>query len=202
MTFDTSSIAGTVGSVDFQWNLGVLDPSLTAIVSDFGGASFTDPATLLFGNVSGSLAPGGRLLFAATDPNNYIYQALTFGTSLSFRVALPDSAPAPTPGAFPSEFAISLFDSLLSAALPSTSPAGAALAFELAPGRRPVPDAVHRRLGAGRPRARDHRTDPDGPGVAAALVEARDPPLIPRDTGAYRAAGQSARSVSTAVQSK
>lgn len=136
VTFDTSAVAGQTGSVDFQWNLGTIDPSLTAAVSGLAGAVLTDPPTLLFGHASGSLASGATLSFAATDAFNYVYQTLTFGSSLTFVLNLPDTAP--NLGVTPSDFVVSLFDAALNPALPTTSPDGAALVFSLAPGAGPV----------------------------------------------------------------
>jgi len=138
VTFNTSSIAGTAGSVDFQWNLGAIDPSLTATVSNFTGVPLSDPPTLLFGNVTGTLAPGNSLHFGASDPFNYMYQTLTFGSAIGFSLTLPDAAPPPSAGSFASAFVVSLFDAALAPALPTTSPDGAALLFSLAPGAGPV----------------------------------------------------------------
>lgn len=140
ITFDTSSIAGTAGEVDFQWNLGVVDPSLTAKVSSFSGTALSDPATLLDGDIGGSLGPGGSLQFAGTEAFNWIYQTLSFGPSISFTLSLPDTAPLQSVGSNASVFAVSLFDAALAPALPTLPSAfnNASLVFSLAPGEGPV----------------------------------------------------------------
>lgn len=140
--FDTRSIAGASGSLDFQWNLGGVDPALFASVSDFSAvpasASRAAPI-LLFGDVTGSLAGGSGLSFAGSQPFNYIYQPLTFGAQIGFTLTLPDTAPVQANGgSFASAFVVSLFDAALNPALPSSSSDGAALVFTLAPGAGPA----------------------------------------------------------------
>lgn len=136
VSFDTRSIAGTSGSVDFQWNLGTIDPSLVASVSNFGGTPLAEAPTLLYGDAAGSLAPGRSLSFAATQSFNYVYQNLTYGSSIGFTLTLPDAAPAT--GSFASGFSVALLDASLNPALPSTSADGLALLFTLDPGAAPT----------------------------------------------------------------
>lgn len=135
VSFDTRSIAGVGGSVDFQWNLGTIDPSLVASVSNFGGTPLTEAPTLLYGAAAGSLAPGQSLSFAASQSFNYVYQNLTYGSLISFTLTLPDAAPAT--GSFASGFSVALLDASLNSALPSKSPDNLALLFTLNPGTAP-----------------------------------------------------------------
>ncbi len=149
IVFDTSSIAGSSGSVDFQWNLGALDPSLIATVSSFSGAVLSEPTTLLTGDVNGSLGSGGGLQFGGSAPINIAYQMLDFGTSVGFTLQLVDHAPEQSVNAFlstldatsfSSAFVVSVLNEKLYPALPTLPSTinGASLIFSLAPGEGPV----------------------------------------------------------------
>ncbi len=87
VTVDTSSIAGTSGSLDFQFNPG----SLTSQAANLEILDFTSDGTLagspsLTGDVSGTL-PGSVMFDNGTVYNDY-FEGFTFGGTLSFEVSL------------------------------------------------------------------------------------------------------------------
>lgn len=136
---DTQSIVGKTGSVDFQWNLGVVDLSLLASVFNFSsGSTFTKAPVILSGDVSGSLQPGARVNFAGSSTNNYLYQDLSFGNAIHFQLTLPDRAPTQDSSDYSSGFLVSVLDSNLASALTTSSTDGTALAFTLVPGAAPM----------------------------------------------------------------
>lgn len=139
VNIDTRSIAGTSGSVDFQWNLGVVDPLLVASVFSFSsGSTFTDAPVILSGDVSGSLQPGASVKFAGSSADNYLYQNLSFGNAIHFQLTLPDRAPAQAGTDYSSGFLVSVLDSNLAPALPTSARDGTAMAFTLEPSAAPM----------------------------------------------------------------
>ena len=136
VTIDTHTIAGTSGSVDFQWNLGVINLALTASVFGFSGGTLSGAPVVLDGTATGTLGPVSTLNFGTTDSFNYVYQHLTYGNSITFEVTLPKAAPSG--GSFASGFFVSVLDSVQASALSTTSDANAAFAFMLQPGAGPV----------------------------------------------------------------
>jgi len=91
-TFDTSSIEGTAGYLDFQFNPGNNTTSnATAVISGFDGANgalgIYDPSQS-FGNVSGVL-PGQVSITSTPDSqlNDYFHQ-FTFGKQISFALGI------------------------------------------------------------------------------------------------------------------
>ena len=111
VTVDTSSLSGTTGLVDFQFNPSdtVVD-ELTATVSNFDPVAGLLAGTLsTSGDVSGTIAPGPLTL--TYDPDNGFNdanQALTFGNTLSFDVVFSGNLTNPNPSA---EFSLNLYDS-------------------------------------------------------------------------------------------
>jgi len=85
VSVDTSSIAGTNGFFDFQFNPGGAAPSAVATLSQFdlGGATLLASPTL-DGEVSGAFP--GTLTIGNSAQFNALLQEVTFGTSLSFRI--------------------------------------------------------------------------------------------------------------------
>jgi hypothetical protein len=85
VTVDTSSIAGTSGNLDFQFNPSGDAPAALATLSQFDldGTILTGPP-ILDGDVSAS---PGTLSFGNGPGFNAALQPVTFGTSLSFRIA-------------------------------------------------------------------------------------------------------------------
>jgi hypothetical protein len=110
ITMNTSSIAGTTGSLDFQFDPGplVTQPATAQIAAFTGGSFLGLPQTI--GAVSGGPLPATVTLNNTFLTNDY-FQSFTFGNSLSFLVSLsgpavdsPDGVSTST-----SEFAFSTF---------------------------------------------------------------------------------------------
>jgi len=142
VNIDTSSIAGTTGSVDFQWNLGAVNSLLTASVASFSnGSTLTGGPTLLSGAFTGSLASGNSLNFDGASAFNYVYQDMTFGSSISFTLTLPDAAPAQSDPTSDSGFFVAVLDANQASALTTTSAANQALAFTLQASSAPTFEA-------------------------------------------------------------
>jgi hypothetical protein len=83
---DTSTIAGDSGFVDLQFNPGGMDAAhATAMLSafDLGGGSLSG-APQTDGNVNGILP--GPVLFENSTTFNGLFQEVTFGGSLTFRI--------------------------------------------------------------------------------------------------------------------
>ena len=139
VNIDTSSIAGTTGSVDFQWNLGAVNSLLTASVASFSnGSTLTGAPVLLSGAFTGSLASGDSLNFDGASAFNYADQDMTFGSSISFTLTLPDAAPAQSEPTSDSGFFVAVLDANQASALTTTSADNQALAFTLQAGSAPT----------------------------------------------------------------
>jgi hypothetical protein len=81
---NTSSINGTVGSLDFQFNPGALvtqDATLT--ISNFTGGSFVGPASTTSPSVTGGPLPTAVTIANSGGFNDY-FQGFQFGNALSF----------------------------------------------------------------------------------------------------------------------
>ena len=142
VNIDTSSIAGTTGSVDFQWNLGAVNSLLTASVASFSnGSTLTGAPVLLSGAFTGSLASGDSLNFDGASAFNYVYQDMTFGSSISFTLTLPDAAPAQSEPTSDSGFFVAVLDANQASALTTTSTDNQALAFTLQASSAPTFEA-------------------------------------------------------------
>ena len=93
VTVDTSSLAGQSGFVDFQFNpdtSGTTPLDAAAVVSGFTGGTLGAVDALNTSGVTGAL-PGGVTISNAGAANGLV-QAITFGSSLAFNVALPTPA--------------------------------------------------------------------------------------------------------------
>jgi hypothetical protein len=91
VTVNTSSIAGTNGSLDFQFNPGPLTSQAASVqILGFSGGSLGSSTT--FGDVTGTL-PGTVTIDNGSFFNDY-FTGFTFGNMLSFDVSL--SGPALT----------------------------------------------------------------------------------------------------------
>ncbi len=89
VTIDTSSVSGTAGNLDFQFNPGnASSQAATVTLSNFngGGGVVTGPPQVS-GNVTGTLP--GNLVFA-NNPSalNEYFQPFTYGSQISFTVTL------------------------------------------------------------------------------------------------------------------
>jgi len=110
---NTSSLAGTTGSLDFQFDPGPLvSQSAFAQILNFTTNGAVVPGATLTGDVSGSL-PGTLTFDNGTTFNDY-FQDFTFGASLQFQVSLYGPALSAPDGASSSgsTFAFSLFSDL------------------------------------------------------------------------------------------
>jgi hypothetical protein len=110
VTINTSSISGTTGSLDFNFNPGSLvTQSASVEILDFsstGGALAGSPT--LTGDASGAL-PGTVTLDNGTGFNDY-FEGFTFGSTLTFEVTLSGPALTSPDGATSgSTFAFSMF---------------------------------------------------------------------------------------------
>ena len=88
---NTSSIAGTTGSLDFNFNPGPLGATQAASLQilDFssdGTLAVSPLSPMLTGDVSGSLP--GVLTFDNGTPFNDYFQGFTYGSTLSFEISL------------------------------------------------------------------------------------------------------------------
>jgi hypothetical protein len=90
VTVNTSSVNGTSGFLDFQFNPGnVTTQAATATISNFKGGMLA-AAPAITGNVSGML-PGTVMFGNSTALNDY-FQKVTYGAAFSFQLTL--SGPA------------------------------------------------------------------------------------------------------------
>ena len=106
---DTSTLAGTTGSLDFNFEPGPFGSRpATVQIRSFGGDGSPSGSPTLMGDAGGAL-PGNLQFDNATGYNDY-FQAYTFGSLLSFDIMLSGpavgSAGAGTSG---STFAFSIF---------------------------------------------------------------------------------------------
>jgi hypothetical protein len=87
VTVDTSSISGTSGSLDFQFNPGPLTTQAASLqILDFSSDGSLAGSPSLTGDVSGAL-PGTLTYDNGTAYNDY-FEDFTYGTTLSFEVSL------------------------------------------------------------------------------------------------------------------
>ena len=89
---NTSSLSATAGTIDFQFNPGDVTSDLAnAIISNFTitGPGSLSGAPMYFGDSSGVLPSSLRV--SNTFNDNEALQALTFGTSLAFRVTINET---------------------------------------------------------------------------------------------------------------
>ena len=127
ITVDTSSLAGTAGNLDFQFNPGssggpaallqvsgfTTTGALAGTASDTGGATGTLPGTLSIAN---------------TGSFNDVFQGTTFGSSLSFFATFSGPALGQNQdGKIGNTFAFSLYDAAGTTPLLATNPDGSVL---------------------------------------------------------------------------
>jgi len=87
ITVDSSSIAGTTGSLDFQFNPGPLMTQAASLqILDFSSNGSLAGSPSLTGDVSGAL-PATLTFDNGTQYNDY-FEDFTYGTTLSFEVSL------------------------------------------------------------------------------------------------------------------
>ena len=110
VTVDTSSISGTSGSLDFQFNPGPLTTQAASLqILDFSSDGSLAGSPSLTGDVSGAL-PGTLTFDNGTQFNDY-FDDFTFGSTLSFQVSLYGPALSSPDGVSTSgsDFAFSMF---------------------------------------------------------------------------------------------
>jgi hypothetical protein len=108
---DTSSITGTQGSLDFQFDASDLtSQTATATLKNFTGGSLIGSPTF-HGDASGTLFPGPAIL-NNTPANlvNELIQDFNYGNSFSFDVTLSGDALQNPNGLPGSTFSLTLFD--------------------------------------------------------------------------------------------
>ncbi len=86
VTVNTSTLAGTTGSIDFQFNPGVGSfQSATALINDFSGG--TGGTQTIYGSgVSGGPANSPITITNTAGQDNEVLDTYTFGNSLNFSV--------------------------------------------------------------------------------------------------------------------
>lgn len=106
---DTSTLAGTTGSVDFNFEPGPFGSrQATAQIVGFGGDGTTSGSAIITGEVSGSL-PGNLRFDNGTAYNDY-FQSIRYGSLLSFDFTLSGTVVgSPDTSSSGSTFAFSLF---------------------------------------------------------------------------------------------
>lgn len=109
VTVDTSSLLGTTGSIDFNFNPGSLVTQAASLqILDFSSDGTLAGSPALTGDVSGAL-PGTLTFDNATAFNDY-FEGFTYGNVLSFGVSLYGPALASPGGATSgSAFAFSMY---------------------------------------------------------------------------------------------
>jgi hypothetical protein len=111
VTVATSSIAGTSGSLDFQFNPGPLSSQPgTAQLMNFSSNGILDPSDIFTtGHVSGAHLPATLTFDNGTALNEY-FEGFTYGSTLNFQVILSGLAlMAPNGTGSGSVFAFSMF---------------------------------------------------------------------------------------------
>ena len=141
ITLNTSSLGGTSGYLDLQFNPGTIPgtPGAQAITSLFatdGVLQIGDPLTGPIGDVTGSLP--GDLTFLNTTMFNDYFQRITFGNSTTFNVNFGGAFLTASSGNH-TAFSVSLYDASGLNPLLTTDPSGAVLIFDLAPGSGGTP---------------------------------------------------------------
>lgn len=110
VTVDTSSISGTAGSLDFNFNPGPLvTQSASLQILSFASNGTLASSPTLTGDVAGTLPP--TLTFDNGTGFNDYFEGFTFGTTLSFNVSLYGPALSAPDGVSTSgsTFAFSMF---------------------------------------------------------------------------------------------
>ena len=110
VTVDTSSISGTSGSLDFQFNPGPLTTQASSLqILEFSSDGSLAGSPALTGDVGGAL-PGTLTFDNGTQFNDY-FDDFTFGSTLSFQVSLYGPALSSPDGVSTSgsDFAFSMF---------------------------------------------------------------------------------------------
>ncbi|HRF45542.1 MAG TPA: NF038129 family PEP-CTERM protein [Candidatus Competibacteraceae bacterium] len=116
-TLETPSLLGTTAFLAFDFLDGDSVVNNTVTISDFATNGTLDVASPT-GGASGTLIPGPVTL-TDSSPFNSFLQALTLGTTLSFRVNLTEQ---PSVALFPDSFVFSLLNNTFSPLFATTDP--------------------------------------------------------------------------------
>lgn len=131
---DTTAIMNQSGYFDLEFNpASVGATAATATITNFAtdGTLLSDPNNTTDGDVSGSLATA--LVINNTDQLNDLFQAISFGTTISFNLDISGPATTtPDPNNLGSAFALSLYDSNFNPLL-TTDPNGSVATILLNP---------------------------------------------------------------------
>jgi hypothetical protein len=132
VTVDTSSLGGTSGYIDSQFNPGGSGAAAaTATVTGFspgGSLQSAAPFNGISGSVSGMLP--GTLTFTNNTAFNDYFEGFSYGGTISFALTLSGPAVGSS-GAVGSSFAFSLYDSTGSIPLLTTDPNGSVLTMNI-----------------------------------------------------------------------
>lgn len=122
VTIDTSSIVGTTGNIDFEFNPGLNSQSATAQIVNFTGGTLQGSPTT-FGPVLGALP--GSLSLSNSAPNDY-FQGILFGNTEEFLLSITGPAVASPDPSYTSTsvFGVALYDSSGTNPLLTTDPDG------------------------------------------------------------------------------
>jgi hypothetical protein len=90
---NTSSLAGTTGALEFEFNPnGPTSQPATAVLFNLTGGTLVSTPQFT-GDVSGVALPPGPLSINNTDPVNEFFQPFTFGSMVAFSVQIFGSTP-------------------------------------------------------------------------------------------------------------
>ena len=121
VTVNTSSLKGTTGQVDFQFNPAMTPVAIyTDTISGFTSTGTLSGTPTTTGSATGSLP--GPVTLTNNSPYNDYYQTFTFGNSLTFLTTF--SGRTANKSSDSDTFAFSLYDSTGTAALLTNDPNG------------------------------------------------------------------------------
>jgi hypothetical protein len=131
VSVDTSSLFGTAGYFDLQFNPGdVTSPSATATLSGFSGDVTLESGAVVDGGVSGALP--GTIEFDNAAPFNAVLQPVTLRDAFDFTIRFSGAYETTASGSG-TRFSLVLLDSSYEP-LATVDPVGTILQFELMPG--------------------------------------------------------------------
>lgn len=131
VSVDTSSLIGTLGFMDLQFNPGdITSPAANAVLTNLQGDLIFSGTTVVDGSVSGALPP--IITFTNDTAFNVILQPATFGNSFGFTIDFSGLFESTYTGSG-TRFSLGLLD-INYDPLATIDPVGTLLQFELNPG--------------------------------------------------------------------
>ena len=111
ITIDTSSVSGTSGFLDFQFNPGnAATQAVTAKIMNFSTNGTLNGVPMITGDVASTLP--GTVTFQNDTPLNEYFQGFNYGTTISFLLVLSGPALGSPNGTMAgSTFGVGLYDS-------------------------------------------------------------------------------------------